>query len=162
MKIIILLLSILSFINCNKSDSEKSEKWIKNSKGEIYIAILETYSWEGATPTFLTKKEVEEVNKILPKAVEKMNIDIKKMFHDTPTEWPNLIVSLNNYKRQYFPYINKKTKQKEVFVSCFCRVDNDKWKTEGFNVLGGGNCYFYGTINLSTGDFNNFMTNAPM
>ncbi|CAM3914070.1 hypothetical protein FLCU109888_08530 [Flavobacterium cucumis] len=162
MKIIILLLSILSFISCNKGDSEKSVKWIKNSKGEVYIAILETFPWEGATPTFLTKKEVEEVNNILPKAVKKMNIDIKKMFHDTPTEWPNLIVNLEDYKRQYFPYINKKTKQKEVFVSCFCRVPDDRWKNEGFNVLGGGNCYFHGTINLSTGEFNDFMTNAPM
>lgn len=162
MRIRILILSILCFISCNEGDSEKSEKWIKNSNGEIYIAILEPSPREETIPAYLTKKEVEDIDEILPKAVEKMNNEIKKMFHDTPSEWPDLIVNLKDYKRQYFPFINKKTKQKEVFISCFCRVFDDKWKTEGFNVFGGGKCYFYGTINLSTGEFRDFMTNAPM
>ncbi|CCG53177.1 Probable lipoprotein precursor [Flavobacterium indicum GPTSA100-9 = DSM 17447] len=159
-KIIIILLFLL--IGCNDRGTQKSDTFIKNSKGEIYIVILETIQQEGIKPTYLTNDEVETLNKILPKAVKQMNLDLKKMFKDFPSKWPNLVVNLNNYKRQYFPYIINKTGEKEVYINCFCQVNNDYWKTKEVMVLGGGNCFFYGKINLNTGKFHDFMINAPL
>ncbi len=153
---------LFSLISCKDKGAEKSEKFIKNSKGEIYIVILETCKWREATPTFLTKGEVETISKILPKAVKKMNLDLKKMFKDSPSEWSNISVNLNDYKRQYIPYIIKKNGEKEVYIFCFCHAHNDKWKTQEMIVDGGGKCYFYGTINLNTGKFRDFMINAPV
>ena len=161
-KICISILLLLSLISCQNEGAQKSNKLIKNSKGEIYIAILETYKWREATPTFLTINEVETINRILPKAVEQMNLDLKKMFKDSPSEWPNLLVNLNDYKRQYLPYIIKKTGEKRVYINCFCRVRDDGWETQEVGVDGGGKCYFYGTINLDTEKFHGFMINAPL
>jgi hypothetical protein len=147
-------------ISCKNPKTEKSEKYIKDSHGKIYIAILENYKWQKAIPTGLTKKEVEIVNEILPKAVEKMNSDSKKMFDNPSSERSN--INLNNYLRQYFPYINKDTGKKEVFINCFCRARNNKWLTDMVMVDGGGSCYFYGTIYLENETFNDFMINAPL
>ncbi len=161
-KTYIYILLLLIIFSCKDKGSEKSDKFIENSKGELYIVILETYPWVEATPTFLTKSEVEKINKILPKAVEQMNIDSKKMFKDSPSEWSNLNVNLNEYKRQYFPYIINKTGEKEVYINCFCRDRNNIWETEEVFVLGDGKCYFQGKINLNTEKFRDFMINAPL
>lgn len=54
-----------------------------------------------------------------------------------------------NYRKQLI-VVKNKNGEKEVWVNCFCRVDNDKWKTRMFGVEDGGNCYFNFKINLST------------
>jgi hypothetical protein len=55
----------------------------------------------------------------------------------------------HNYWKQLIVVINKKG-EKEVWVNCFCRVDNENWKTRIFGVEDGGNCYFNFKVNLTT------------
>jgi hypothetical protein len=69
-------------------------------------------------------------------------------------------INLEDYKRQYFAYINKKG-EKEVYVNCLCFVRGNAWQKGREMVFGGGQCFFDGTINLSTNSFRNFMINAP-
>ncbi|BCY29053.1 hypothetical protein [Flavobacterium okayamense] len=160
-KISILFFMIIS--SCNNRYEVKSEKYIKNSKGEVYIVILETHNWKGETATFLTKNELKIINEILPLAVDQMNLELKENFKDFPDELPNLNVNLDEYKRQYFPYLINKTGEKEVFINCFCKVKDDfNWKEQKVEVLGGGKCYFQGFINLKTRKFSHFLINAPL
>lgn len=76
---------------------------------------------------------VTNYNNSLDKDHKKWSIDLKK----------------RNYRKQLIVVTNKNG-QKEVWVNCFCRVDNDKWKKRMFGVEDGGNCNFNFKINLTT------------
>jgi hypothetical protein len=46
-----------------------------------------------------------------------------------------------NYREQLIVFINTKG-EKVVYVNCFCKVDDDDWKTDFFKTYDGGNCFF--------------------
>ena len=137
--------------------TETGEKFVKNSKGEIYIVILNNYKYPpinfGNSST-LSISEIKELDKICRNAVKKMNTDAYK-FND------GYKINLEQYKRQYFPYINGDG-EKEVMINCLCKVRNQKWLTQMYSVSGGGSCYFSGFINLKKRTFRDFYVNSPL
>ena len=148
-----LLLFFLIFISCKDSSSDVSEKLIKNSKNEVYIALINDCF--GEKPFDLKNDEVAQIDSLLIIAVKKMEVDVMKMeFADS------IKINLEDYKRQYCAYINKKG-EKVVYVNCLCLVRGNAWQKGRERVLGGGKCFFDGTINLSTNSFRDFMINAP-
>ncbi|WP_162128255.1 hypothetical protein [Flavobacterium phycosphaerae] len=96
----------------------------------------------------MTNEEVSQINQLLIQAVKQMESD------------ENITINLNDYKRQYCAYINPKG-EKVVHVNCLCSVRGDAWQRGYESVLGGGKCFFGGTINLSLQKFSDFYTNAP-
>jgi hypothetical protein len=79
---------------------------------------------------------VTEYNNSLDKEHKQWSIDLNK----------------HNYKRQIIAVTNK-SGEKEVWVNCFCRTWDNRWKTEIMIVDDGGNCYFNFKINLAAKKF---------
>jgi hypothetical protein len=166
-----ILIMLVLFLGCKKKTEEVSEKpirnteeisekLIKNSQGEIYIAIVKDSNRLIKRKYFnLSKNDVHVLELGLKKAVEEINNDHNKKYgyeYD-----PNDLIKLNNYKRQYCPYLNSKG-EKEVIVNCLCQVFNDKWKTRLGLGDGGGKCFFGGIINLTKRSYYGFYINSPM
>jgi hypothetical protein len=134
-------------------DSEKSDIIITDSTNEPYIVILEEK--RNVEKFELSKIEVEKINTIIVNAHDSLSNQWTKEYKGYYT-----VPNLNTYKRQYFPFKNN-LGQKIVYINCFCRTRNDKWKTEQLIVDGGGSCYFGGEINLTTGK-HSLMFNSPV
>ena len=92
----------------------------------------------------LTQHELQSVDSFLLVCVTDYNTSLDK----DHKQW-SIDLKKRNYRKQLIVVTNKNG-QKEVWVNCFCRVDNDKWKTRVFGVEDGGNCYFSFKINLTT------------
>ena len=150
------LFIFLIFISCKNTTSEISEKLIKNSNNEVFISLVKDCHTLNEKSFDLTNDEVNQINKILPKAIQKMEQDFA--FIEPKGKFK---IDLSQYKRQYCAYITKNG-EKEVYVNCLCEVKNDSWKNEMYDVLGGGKCYFSGVINLTTNKFYDFNVNAPL
>lgn len=133
------LLMLLCIVGCEQTIPDYSEKQIKNNEGEITIVILDKFGREKIEKPFqLLKSEVLELNDILKKGIDSLNIVEERT------------INLEDYKIQYLPYLND-LGEKEVFVTCFCPSAIGKnWKTEILTVSGGGECIIRGTINLTT------------
>jgi hypothetical protein len=114
---------------------QKSDHWLFNN----------------ATPTTLSKQEIELTERILHKAVEKHNRKEKNQFYKT--------LSLSLYYRQFVPVINSKG-QKEVWVNCIGTKPESYWRNGIQIIYDGGNYYFNVKINLSTGEFYQFEVNG--
>lgn len=68
------------------------------------------------------------------------NSEIKKRY---------FIIDMNNYKKQYVPYLNTEN-EKIVFSNYFCELHgNHNWKKHIIRVFDGGNCFFTLNINLT-------------
>ena len=92
----------------------------------------------------LTQHELHLVDSFLLACVTNYNNSLDKDHKQWSIDLKN-----RNYRKQLIIVINK-IGQKEVWVNCFCRVDNDKWKTKMLGVEDGGNYYFNFKINLTT------------
>ena len=92
----------------------------------------------------LTQNELQLVDSFLLACVTNYNNSLDKDHKQWSIDLKN-----RNYRKQLIVVTNKNG-QKEVWVNCFCRVDNDKWKTRMVGVEDGGNCYFNFKINLTT------------
>jgi hypothetical protein len=125
-------------------------------------------------PSTLSEIEIQDIEDIISKEVIKYNQKEKedalsvtkkrrKMLNDPSYVYRGGLVTLPfNYYKQFIPVLNRK-QQKEVFVSCFCEVENNlRWKE--FLVLpdGGGSCYFSLKINLTKRSTAYFYVNAPL
>ena len=97
-------------------------------------------TYEGAKATNLTEKEINNVEILLIKAIQKYNCDSKHLAK---------IMPLDKYKLQLVPRINKKG-EKEVWVNAFCETRRNDWKKALVLVEDGGNCYFDLDINITT------------
>ena len=92
----------------------------------------------------LTQNELQLVDSFLLACVTNYNNSLDRDHKQWSIDLKN-----RNYRKQLIVVTNK-SGQKEVWVNCFCRVDNDKWKIKMFGVEDGGNCYFNFKINLTT------------
>ena len=79
---------------------------------------------------------VSDYNNSLDKEHKQWSIDLKK----------------HNYRKQLIAVTNKNG-EKEVWVNCFCRTWDNRWKTQMMIVDDGGNCYFNFKINFATKKF---------
>ena len=102
----------------------------------------------------LLQSELKAIDSFFVVVVENYNNSLDKEHK----QW-SIDTKARNYRKQLLVVTNKKG-EKEVWVNCFCRVDNDKWKTKMFGVEDGGNCYFNFKINLTTRRYYNFGVNG--
>jgi hypothetical protein len=159
-KIIFTILFSILLINCQK----KPKTEIKHQKpyDESYIVVFDYHElgdYKDTAKVTLNRKEIQEVDLILNKVVKDYNTHPERHFFIGSHKPQD--INLINYKRQYYPYINKKG-EKEVEVNCFCGDrKNDNWKKGGGLPAGGGDCYFSVNINLSQQKFDNFFPNGP-
>ena len=150
------IFSTTSFVACgqvsNKNSTDKNP--ITKSNGLRFdtskTAIIEfnkkrrwpfDSTFKAAT---LTQNELQLVDSLLLACVANYNKSLDKKHKQWSIDLKN-----RNYRKQLIVVTNK-SGQKEVWVNCFCTVDNDRWKTRIFSVDDGGNCYFNFKLNLAT------------
>lgn len=150
------IFSTISFVACGQVPSKNSidKNLINQSSGLTFdtskTAIIE-FNKKSRSPfdsTFktatLTHNELNLVDSFLLACVTNYNNSLNKDHKQWSIDLKN-----RSYRKQLIVVTNK-SGQKEVWVNCFCRVNNDKWKTRILAVLDGGNCYFNFKINLAT------------
>ena len=85
---------------------------------------------------------------------------MNKKFPQNGFQLKDFIIDLRKYYRQYIVTKNKKG-EKEVWVNCFCSIQNmDYWKKQVVFVMDGGNCFFNLKINLSRKSYSDFEVNG--
>lgn len=95
------------------------------------------------TPAILTQDELKMVDSFLLVSVGNWNDSL-----DKDHKWWVIDLNKQNYRKQLIVATNANG-QKEVWVNCFCSVDNDSWKRNIVFVNDGGKCYFNFKINLT-------------
>jgi len=145
-----------SFVACgqvsNKNFTDKNQLTQNNGltfdTSKTAIIVLNKKSRWPFDSTFsaatLTQNELQLVDSFLLACVTNYNSSLDKEHKQWSIDLKN-----RNYRKQLIVVTNN-IGQKEVWVNCFCKVDNDKWKTRMFGVEDGGNCYFSFKINLTT------------
>ena len=105
---------------------------------------------EDCKPTTLSEGEVNKIEKLINSAVNKNNKGSNKYYQ---------IKNPENYYKQLVAIINSKG-EKEVWVNCFCSVENiSYWRKSLVGVVDGGFCYFNLKINLTKSKAYDFMVN---
>jgi hypothetical protein len=94
--------------------------------------------------TILTKKELAVIDSLVDLCVEDYNQSFKPEFRQF-----RINLQKGNYRKQLVAATNTKG-EKEVWVNCFCRTWDNRWKKEIMYVDDGGNCYFNLKINLTS------------
>ncbi|RZJ14962.1 MAG: hypothetical protein EON51_19015 [Acinetobacter sp.] len=130
-----------------------------------YIAILNNK--DDSKDIELNHKQLILLDSLINEAVNEYNVSNKlafqkkkKKYIDIHSKTKEFVINLKDYKRQYFPILNKQG-EKEVVINCFCYVsDNNNWKTEEVVVNDGGKCYFNLKINLQTEKYYDFSVNG--
>lgn len=163
MKKICILFCIFLLSSCKQADYQPSELLIKDSKGDPYIRIFDEFNkMKDETYFRPTKKEIELVENLLINELNKSKTELVKKFHFyNETETP---LSLNEYKRQYYPSVSKNNEKKIYFVGV-CKellYLYPSWHEKQIFTVGGGNCFFRGEINLSLKKVTSLSVNAPM
>lgn len=116
--------------------------------------------------TTLTTEDFLKIDNLLTNCVNDYNGKQVKQFEKNNKENPeynlnkkNFLIDLTEYKRQYVATINSKG-EKEVWVNCFCDAMSFNWKQHLVFVFDGGKCYFNLKINLTTGQYYDFIING--
>ena len=109
-------------------------------------------------PATLSADEIYEIEKIIKTEVDRHN---KNSSHHY-----SFIKNPRTYYKQLMAVINSKG-EKEVWVNCFCNLDdkslsgdNSYWKKGVVSVFDGGSCYFQLKINLTTKYVYDFKVNG--
>ena len=140
MKNIFLIFFLISSLSCTTSKTTQYDY----KESYVVITYQENYNiFKNSTPTELSEKEISNVNRILEDALSNLSLKI----------------DLNNYKRQYVAVINS-FGEKEVWVNCLCKQNNENWKKEIIFVDDGGSCYFNLKINLSKSRYYDLVING--
>ena len=116
----------------------------------------------------LNSNDIIEIENILKASILQYNINEEKKLPKLRDKYPekkidknSVDIKLENYKRQYVPYINN-IGQKEVWIYCIKNTRaHSTWKKEILFAVGGGDNYFKVTINLSNKTYQNFSINGP-
>lgn len=109
----------------------------------------------GAKEASLTTKEISVALSLLKKTVESHNNSemVKAVGADHLT-----FIDIKNYKVQFLPgTINN---EKWVYANCFCDSFGSDWKKDLISVDDGGKCYFQVRLNLTKGEYADFMING--
>jgi hypothetical protein len=110
---------------------------------------------KGAKPANLNATEIHIALDLLKKAVESHNNseNVKAVGADHLT-----IIDLKSYKVQFVPgTING---EKWVYANCFCESIGSDWNKDLVMVKDGGKCYFQVRLNLTKGEYTDFMING--
>ena len=110
---------------------------------------------KNAKPIDLTNFELLKIENLINKKVTDFNKETKKKFGSD--DWA--IKKTEKYFKQIIAVINSKG-EKEIWVSCSCKVQKDYWKKHLVRGNDGGNCYFYLVINLTKSTIIEFGVNG--
>jgi hypothetical protein len=157
MKILLIISALfLSAFRLHGSKASVSNSYNLKSTDSSKYVILNLYKIpnsifdKNCKPTTLSEEEVNKIEKLIDRAVIKNNKDSNKYYQ---------IKNPENYYKQLVAIINSKG-EKEVWVNCFCSVENiSYWRKSIVAVLDGGFCYFNLKINLSKNKAYDFMVN---
>ena len=116
-----------------------------------YYILNEEYLYKNNNAFTLSKQELETINLKLNHTIEKYNQNIEIANYE--------IINLNEYNRQYLPYINNKG-EKIVWINCLCGKWSDKELKQLIMVEDGGTCFFNLSINLTTGEISKLDING--
>jgi hypothetical protein len=164
----LLILFSVFFLNCSKSNEKQPPLNYDTEK----IAVLDGRKLEdfkNKKTTKLENNDIVEIESLLKLSVSNYNLNqiklipyYQKKYHDIKVDQENVgVINLNNYKRQYVPYVNRKG-EKVVWVYCTINKHVHKqWKKELLFAAGGGENYFRVTINLTKKLYQDFSTNGP-
>jgi hypothetical protein len=164
----LLILFSVFFLNCSKS---KEKQPLLNYDTEK-IAVLDGCKLEdfkNKKTAKLENNDIVEIESLLKLSVSNYNSNqiklipyYQKKYPDRKIDQENVgVINLNNYKRQYVPYVNQKG-EKVVWVYCTINERVHKqWKKELLFAAGGGENYFSVSINLTKKLYQDFLTNGP-
>jgi hypothetical protein len=121
----------------------------------------------GRSKANLTDDEYSQLERLLENHLEAYNKEQENRFAKLELEYPDsklyiedFTIELSYYRRQYVAYFNENG-EKEVWINCFCFVNNnDDWKKAVFFVSDGGNCFFDLTVNLTLNNVLAFSVNG--
>ncbi len=110
---------------------------------------------KGAKPATLSNSEITSSLGLLTKAVDNHNNseNVKAVGADHLT-----IIDLKLYKVQFL--VGEINKEKWVFANCFCESIGHEWTKELVMVKDGGKCYFQVKLNITKGEYTDFMING--
>ena len=99
------------------------------------------YILRGSTTAQLSLDEVNEVYRLVQRAVEEYNA--KQVLRNNTS----LTIDLNRYRLQIIPALNANG-EKVVWVNALCSNMPTNWQKYLVDVLDGGKCYFKVNVNL--------------
>jgi hypothetical protein len=94
--------------------------------------------------TTLSQGDIEQIEKLLLTTVTDYNNSLSAGHEDYRID-----LEAKNYKKQLVAVVNSKG-EKEVWVNCFCDIDDDTWRKRVVMVSDGGPCFFNFKLNLTT------------
>ena len=169
-----IIAALILFMSCKDENSDQktndiAEFTLNRADYTILKYNSENYwVYRNAKPTDLNSAELLEIESILNQAISDNNKvqaeNLKKGNEANPenkrTE-TGFELSLENYQRQYVPYINS-SGEKEIWINFRCgKHKTNKWKTELLPpVTDGGNCYYQIKINLSKKSYSDLHING--
>ena len=158
LKFLIFLTILILFSSCEKLHDDRSVILLNS---EYNRWLNSQYGYEVWKPE---QKDIEIVDKVLKKAIEKNEFNfIKKPILENITK---------NLYKQYIPYIDENG-DRIILLNTFCRIlkistEKDDayelrefdWKSEHYGVNDGGFCYWRITINVDKEEYFNLMVNG--
>ena len=115
----------------------------------------------------LTNRDIKLIDELLKKTIDDYNLSADSIIVDISADSSVTIpdtIRLSDYKRQYFPYIDKEGKRK-VWLNIFCESDSIlnwvgiNWKKNPLLASDGGKNYFQLIVNLTDRSVSNFELN---
>jgi hypothetical protein len=132
---IIILLLTLSLVACTDTNLQNNNNINQSNKEKNYTIFPGEYN---------TSFILDNVERYTPSDEDvQKGMKIIKSYLSGNKE----IRNLNEYKIQFFGYINEKD-EKILFANFFCDDFGKNWEKEMIIVKDGGNCYFKITVNL--------------
>jgi hypothetical protein len=173
------ILSLVVLVSCGKTkidnkNSLKDSITVKVDTSNIAIIPFDSLlrfnqAIMNAGTVKSTKIEVEElilIEGVLRECIENYNMKKEKEFEEYNRKYPqdnrdksDIIIELENYKRQYVAYINSKG-EKEIWINCFCDTNIEYWRKEIVFVLDGGKCFFNLKIKIKKKEYYDFRVNG--
>jgi hypothetical protein len=130
----------------NLKINQKEKPKVDTSKTAI-IPLSKSGKWlfdNNYKSALLTQVEIDRIDSLILVCVTDYNNSLKQGYKQFSID-----LAKHNYRKQVVAATNRKG-EKEVWVNCFCRTWDDRWKTDLMIVDDGGNCYFNFKINLAT------------
>ena len=162
-----LILLFVFILSCSKNNNKQFQLEFDTTK----IAILDAGKlddFKKYKSAKLNNEDLIEIERLLKLSVINYNSNqimripnYQKKYPDIVVKEENVTINLDNYKRQYIPYINENG-EKLVWVYCIINTRVHKqWEKEVLYAAGGGDSYFWVTINLNSKTQKDFSINGP-
>ncbi len=156
MKNIFFLLFILIIISCNK------ERLFISGNEYTIIPYNNFPNDIDSKPTKLSAKEILEIEGIISSELNNILEFHKYRMNETyGNSDKELIRKQSKFVRQYIPRLNSNNEKIiTIFFICAPKPQFPRWKTQTYNIVDGGSCYFNITVNYNTKEILEFHVNS--